>query len=103
MDQIKKIWAGASDIPGANWIIGIAGLIISILVAYYFVKLFRDMAMGGGTPEEPTDILNEFRRLRDQGTLDDEEFERLANATRESIQEQENNPTGPSTPPIVPK
>ena len=50
------------QINEARWIVAAFGLITCILIAYYFVKLFRDMAYGGGI-ELPTE-LPDFQRLR---------------------------------------
>ncbi len=68
--------------PYASRIVAIAGLIILCFTAYYFVMLFRDMATGG-RPSEPTDYISDFRRLRDEGKLDDEEFKRLTGSATE--------------------
>lgn len=69
-------WSAIREIPGADWILGIAGLAIGITIAYYFVKLFRDMAV-----DDPGGIvgnhLSEFRKLRDEGKIQRDEFDQL--------------------------
>ncbi len=63
------------EIPGARWIVAGFGLITCILIAVYVVKAFRDMALGNSKPT--TSYLDEFQRLRDEGKLDNDEYERL--------------------------
>ena len=63
------------EIPGARWIVAGFGLITCILIAVYVVKAFRDMALGNS--QSTTSYLEEFQRLRDEGKLDKEEYDRL--------------------------
>jgi hypothetical protein len=78
MEELKKFWSETMEIPEARWIVAISGLVIGLAIAYYFVKLFRDMALG--RVEDPTSYITEFQRLRNEGKLDDEEYSRLAKA-----------------------
>ena len=78
MEEIKKFWSETMEIPGAGWIVGISGLLIILMIAYYVVKQFRDMALG--KVEDPTSYMTEFQKLRNEGKLDDEEYSRLAKA-----------------------
>lgn len=76
MEEISKFWSETMEIPGARWIVAIAGLLIGLFVAYYVVKLFRDMALG--RVEDPTSYITDFQKLRDEGKLDQEEYSRLS-------------------------
>ena len=78
MEEIKTFWLETMEMQEARWIVAITGLVVGVSVAFYFVKLFRDMAIGGG--EDPTSYISEFQRLRDEGKLDDEEYARLSQA-----------------------
>ncbi len=78
MEAIKKFWSETMEIPEARWIIAIAGLVIVSIIAYYIVKLFRDMALGAA--REPVSYISDFQRLRDEGKVDDEEYARLTRA-----------------------
>lgn len=83
MDSIKKFWSETMEIPEARWIVILAGLVISVAVAYYVVKLFRDMAMGV-TPD-PTSYISDFQRLREEGKLNDAEYAKLAQSIPKTI------------------
>ena len=78
MNAIKKLWTETMQIPEARWIAILAGLVILMAIAYYVLKLLREMAIGGESP--PTDFIGEFQKLRDEGKLDDDEFSRLAHS-----------------------
>lgn len=78
MEELKKFWSETMEIPEARWIVAITGLVIGLAVAFYFVKLFRDMALGNS--EDPTSYITEFQKLRNEGKLDEEEYSRLAKA-----------------------
>ena len=60
-----------------------SGLVVCVAVAFYVVKLFRDMALGGR--EDPASYITEFQRLRDEGKLDDEEYSRLTKAIPKDV------------------
>ncbi len=66
------------QIAEARWIVWITLLVISILVALYVVMFFRNLAIGKN--EGSTDYLSEFRKLKDEGKLDQEEFAKLKSA-----------------------
>jgi hypothetical protein len=78
MDAIKKLGTETMQIPEARWIAIVAGLVILVAIAYYVLKSMREMAIGGESP--PTDFINGFQKLRDEGKLDDDEFSRLAHS-----------------------
>lgn len=83
MQAFKKFWSETMEIPEARWIVVLSGLVICVAVAYYVVKLFRDMATGKS--DEPSNYISDFQRLRDEGKLDEEEFSRLANLIPKEI------------------
>ena len=66
------------EIPEARWIIWITLLVIFVLVGSYVAMYFRGQAKG--ISHESTDYLSDFRKLKDEGKLDDEEFGRLKQA-----------------------
>ena len=76
MEKFKQFWAETMEIPEARWIVAIAGLVTCVCVAYYFVKFFRDMALGESS-SEPISIMTEFQKLRDEGKLDEEEYSKV--------------------------
>lgn len=75
MDSIFQFWNETMQIKEARWIVAAFGLITCVLVAFYFVKLFRDMAYGGGVSSAGE--LPDFERMRREGKLNDEEYQRL--------------------------
>ena len=77
-DSIAKFWQETMEIPEARWIIWITLLVIFVLVGAYVAMYFRGQAKGGS--QESTDYLSDFRKLKDEGKLDDEEFGRLKQA-----------------------
>ena len=83
MDSIKKFWIETMEIPEARWIVAISGLVICVAVAFFIVKLFRDMALGN--TEDPAGYLTDFQRLRDEGKLDEEEYSRLSKAIPKEV------------------
>ena len=83
MQSIQEAWTDINQIPGAGWIIGISGLLIFLTVAYYFLTLIRNMAVG--TAQESTDYITDFQKLRDEGKLDEEEYSRLAQAIPKKV------------------
>lgn len=76
MESLKGWWDGVMGIPGATWIIYPSLLIILILIAYYVLIAFRNLAIGGSNAAD--DHLGTFRKMRDEGMLDSEEYKKLA-------------------------
>ncbi len=66
------------EIPEARWIIWISLLVIFVLVGTYVAMYFRGQAKG--IIKAPTDYLSDFRKLNEEGKLDDEEFGKLKQA-----------------------
>ena len=85
MESIKKFWSETMEIPEARWIVILSGLVICFAVAFFVVKMFRDMATGKTV--EPSSYISDFQRLRDEGKLDDEEYSRLAKSIPKTIPE----------------
>lgn len=83
MDSINQFWNEVMQIKEARWIVAALGLITCVLVAYYFVKLFRDMAYGGGI--DAASDLPDFERLRREGKLNDEEYNRLKKSIPKNV------------------
>ncbi len=63
-------------IPGAKWIIYPSLLLVLVLVAWYVLQLFRNMAIGGDPGSD--DHLGSFRKMRDEGMIAPEEYKKLA-------------------------
>ena len=70
------------DIPEARWILWITLLVVFVLVAVYVAKMFRDMAIGGSGGNNAT-MLSDFEQLRNEGKLDDDEYQKLKTTIRE--------------------
>jgi len=66
------------EIPEARWIIWLTLLVILVMVGTYVAMYFRGQAMG--IVKEKSDYLSDFRKLKDEGKLDEEEFGRLKQA-----------------------
>ena len=79
MQSIREFWDQAMAIREARWVITAAGLLVLLLVGFYVFKLVRDMALGNSSfgSAESADFLNEFQKLRDEGKVNDEEYNRL--------------------------
>lgn len=91
MDSIKTFWSKVMEMPEARLFIAFVGLAIGLIVVYYVVMLFRNMAIGG--PVESVDYIAEFRQLRDEGKLDDEEYERLSKVIPTHLMSESNEQT----------
>lgn len=64
------------DIEGATWIIYPSILIVLVLIAYYVVQTFRNLAIGGAPASD--DHLGTFREMRDKGMIAPEEYKKVA-------------------------
>lgn len=76
MQSLLEWWNGVMAIEGARWIIYPALLAVLVLLAYYTLNLVRNLAVGQSTSGE-FDYLGEFRRMRDEGHLDQNEYKKL--------------------------
>lgn len=81
------------QIKEARWIVAAFGLVTCVLVAIYFVKLFRDMALGSGN--DPLGELPDFERLRQEGKLNQEEYNRLKKSIPKNLLPGTPVPSGP--------
>ncbi len=77
MQSLLEWWDGVMSIQGARWIIYPALLAVLVLFAYYALTLVRNLAVGQSRAGE-FDYLGEFRRMRDEGHLDQSEYKTLA-------------------------
>ena len=75
---MPQLWNDILEIPEARWIVYGTLLIFAVLIAVYVSVFFRNLAIGENESDE-TDLLSDFRNLRDQGHLDPTEFDRLKN------------------------
>jgi hypothetical protein len=89
-------WNKLMEIPEAKWIVIGTLLLFIVLIGIYVVTFFRNLAIGG--VEEDDDILTGFRRMRDEGQLDDEEYSRLKQAIPNGDQTGSNVPTNTQPP-----
>lgn len=71
------------QIQEARWIVAAFGLITCILIAVYVVKLFRDMALGSGS--DSVNAVPDIERLRQEGKLNQEEYNRLKKAIPKNL------------------
>ena len=75
IESASKYWQETMAIPEARWIVILTILAILILIGVYVTMYFRGHAKGLGS--EPADYLSDFRKLKDEGKLDEEEFGKL--------------------------
>ena len=64
------------QIPEARFIVVGTLLLLAIMVGVYVAFFFRNLALGGNEGES-ADLLTDFRQMRDEGQLDENEFSRL--------------------------
>ena len=64
------------EIPEAQWIVAGTLLVFAVLIGVYVSFFFRNLAFGG-SEEENHDLLTDFRKMHDDGHLDDGEFSKL--------------------------
>ena len=67
------------QIPEARWIVFGTLLLFAMMLAWYVVSYFRNLAFGSDS-DESTELLTGFRQMRDEGQLADDEFSRLKTA-----------------------
>ena len=70
------------EIPAARWIVSITILLILVVTAIYVVKVFRDFAFGGRP--SPSQHLDELRKLKEVGALNESEYVRARNTLQTS-------------------
>jgi hypothetical protein len=75
LESLQKTWKETLEIPEARWIVWISILVVSLLVAFYVAKKFRDMATGGSFGS--VDLLPDADKLRLEGKLDETEYKKL--------------------------
>lgn len=86
------------QIPEARWIVYATLLVFSVLIAVYVSMYFRNLAIGSSQSED-LDLLSEFRDLRDQGHLDDKEYNRLKTVVPENTKHELLRGTGKAEKP----
>ena len=64
------------EIPEARWIVWGTLLLFVLMIAVYVSFFFRDLALGNDQ-NESADLLTDFRRMREDGQLDETEYSRL--------------------------
>jgi len=69
-------WNSVLEIPGATRIIYPCILLVLVLVAYYVLQLFRNLAVGGTGASD--DHLGTFRKMRDDGMIGSDEYKKVA-------------------------
>ena len=98
MEEIKKFWSESMEIPEVRWIVALAGLVIVGAIGYYFIKLVRDMAIGG-VSNEPGNYLSEFQKMKTEGVLEDHEYEKLAKVVPTAVDKRLADVVGPDPDP----
>lgn len=96
MFQILNVWLAQSepvkekaDPPSLEEIIILATILVSLLfVAIYVVGIFRGSALG--KTKEASSDLDEFRRLREEGVLDESEYKQVKTQIVQQQREQIN-------------
>jgi hypothetical protein len=77
-----EFWKSTMAIPEARWIVLLTILVVAILIGVYVSIHFRNMALGNSEVGSE-DHLSQFRKMRDEGQLDDAEFARLKQLMRQ--------------------
>ncbi len=95
MDSIFKLWSDAMKMDEARWVVAIFGLVTCVLISYYFVKLFRDMATGG-RDSESVSHLADFQRLHSEGKLAPYEYDQLKKTIPKHMASQEPSEARPT-------
>lgn len=75
MESLQQWWISVMEVPGARWIIWGSSLAALLFVTFYVLQLIRNLAIGGSRNSH--DYLGEFRKMRNEGKLDDSEYKRL--------------------------
>ncbi len=88
IESFTEFWTEVWEIRIARWIVFAALISVSAMVAVYFGKIFRNMAIGMGG--ESIDYMAEFEKMKRDGKLDKSEFDRLKTAI--SLNEVESEP-----------
>ncbi len=65
------------QIPEARWIIAGTILLFVVSISIYIAFFFRNLALGIGESEDSSELLSDFRQMRNEGQLNDLEFSRL--------------------------
>lgn len=64
------------QIPEARWIVWGTLLLFVVMIGIYVSFFFRDLAIGGDN-EDTAHLLSDFRKMREDGQLDETEYSRL--------------------------
>ena len=64
------------QIPEARWIVWGTLLLFVLMIAVYVSFFFRDLAIGN-EKSDTTNLLTDFRKMREEGQLDENEYSRL--------------------------
>lgn len=79
MRTVGDFWTEMMGIPESRWIVFGTLLICATLVAIYVSAYFRNLALGKNDDND-ADILSGFRKLRDNGQLEEAEYSKLKRA-----------------------
>lgn len=79
-DSIRQFWSETMEITEARWVVWLTLLLILVVTAIYVAKVFRDFAFGGRPG--PADRIEDLKRLRDIGALNDIEYRRAREASQ---------------------
>ena len=103
IESVREFWDRAMAINEARWVITIAGFVVSILIALYFVKLVRDLALGHGGSglADSSAHLTNFQKLRDEGKLNEDEFKRLKESIPSADSDHTDDKPARTNPPDV--
>ncbi len=75
LESLSEFWNETMQIDEARWVVWLTLLLILVLIAIYVALYFRNLALGinDGSSED----LSMFRKLKDEGKLDEQEFSDL--------------------------
>jgi Zn-dependent protease with chaperone function len=84
LDSLREFWTDLTEIREARMVVWLTLLAIVLSIGIFVVKWIRDMFLGINQAS-PTDHLTGFRALREQGKIDDEEYQRLRSTVSKKV------------------
>lgn len=72
----SKYWVDIFQMQETRFVVLVTLLGIIVCIGIYLVKLFRDLAIGGGD-NGSEELLTRIRDLKESGLVDDKEYRRL--------------------------
>lgn len=84
-ESLKKLWTDTIAIPEARGVMWVALLLVLVVTGIYVAKFFRDFAFSARPSE--ADRINDMRKLKEIGALNDAEYRRAREALSNKVSE----------------